>query len=858
MITHNERFNKEFNQKRVANSFDVILGPTRPGLDLFQQSILIDICKFQKVLYSGTKFAETKDEIQSLLLKKCGARSLGAYVAAYAGRAHCLQLTKEDVYHAKHLITECGPREREIREMLEKQKYVKSKVGVVTRKKREQSYRKSFDQCVEAYERGLLKFIIAFLVPVSYSNGSDKILKFTRIFGNEILSRNIKNFYKYLLKPGKMKYNNIKVVGLKLCRRCKHILFPDILLGDFFYLALGLGSVMIILMLYTGSVFLMIATLLEVCFSFIFSYFVYHLVLGLNFFPSMNVVALLILVAIGTDDVFIFFDTFQQETYQFQLKNIDEKDDLIDVLEKTLEHVITSISVTSLTTSTAFFAGTITSITALKCFSIFSVGTSGIIVVLITPKFKLPSQDSFPVYRNDVPLEAYEQIYHGLFRDYQEMQKIRNDRGLPLHFVFGSKLEDRGSRWDPEDVRVLNPSFKINFQDYNTLNYFKIIGKRALSKDWTREHTSTLKIVFFIDFFEEVLKENCNINSPQGCCGIPIIRRLFPVKLISTCFYYVAERAEKELKTLQQLNIDQSNSSANQRYLLDYPIFNKKTGRLSFFLITLLTKQGFTSKYEPMNELKNDLDDFWQSIKNDEKIITPKGTEHGFYSTYLLMYEIQNLLSSNTYESMGISLIISFLVMLATTLNILITVFAIISIAFAIFTTTGILVLCGWQLNIIESVTISLAVGMSIDFAIHYGVAYKLSKLELREDRMRESLKRVGSSVTIASLTTILTGLCAITSSVDVFQKLGTFLVTVMIVSWIFATFFFLSLCALAGPEGACGQLSNPLKLISLRLNKEKEEEEEEEEEEEKEEEEEEEEEKELEEEDDDDIERSK
>lgn len=97
--------------------------------------------------------------------------------------------------------------------------------------------------------------------------------------------------------------------------------------------------------------------------------------------------------------------------------------------------------------------------------------------------------------------------------------------------------------------------------------------------------------------------------------------------------------------------------------------------------------------------------------------------------------------------------------MLLTTLNIFISIYAIITIIGIIAITIGSLVLAGWQLNILESIVMSVAVGLSIDFTMHYGVAYRLAPdKSQREGRVRYSLVHIGSAITMAALTTFLTG----------------------------------------------------------------------------------------------------
>ncbi len=162
---------------------------------------------------------------------------------------------------------------------------------------------------------------------------------------------------------------------------------------------------------------------------------------------------------------------------------------------------------------------------------------------------------------------------------------------------------------------------------------------------------------------------------------------------------------------------------------------------------------------------------------------------------------------------MALSVVVAFSVMLMTTWNIIISLYAIISIAGTIFVTVGSLVLLGWELNVLESVTISVAVGLSVDFAVHYGVAYRLAPEPDREGKVVFSLSRMGSAIAMAALTTFVAGAMMMPSTVLAYTQLGTFLMLIMCVSWAFATFFFQCMCRCLGPQGTCGQIPLPKKL---------------------------------------------
>lgn len=168
---------------------------------------------------------------------------------------------------------------------------------------------------------------------------------------------------------------------------------------------------------------------------------------------------------------------------------------------------------------------------------------------------------------------------------------------------------------------------------------------------------------------------------------------------------------------------------------------------------------------------------------------------------------------------MALSVAVAFSVMLLTTWNIIISLYAILSIAGTIFVTVGSLVLLGWELNVLESVTISVAVGLSVDFAVHYGVAYRLAPEPSREGKVIFSLSRMGSAIAMAAVTTFVAGAMMMPSTVLAYTQLGTFMMLIMCISWAFATFFFQCMCCCLGPQGTCGQIPLPKKLQCQAFN---------------------------------------
>ena len=73
--------------------------------------------------------------------------------------------------------------------------------------------------------------------------------------------------------------------------------------------------------------------------------------------------------------------------------------------------------------------------------------------------------------------------------------------------------------------------------------------------------------------------------------------------------------------------------------------------------------------------------------------------------------------------------------------------------------------------------------------------------------RMKNSLTRVGSAVFIAGFTSFLAGVSMAPSKLTSFSQMGFFLMLIMFISWLFATWFFLPLLSFIGPINQFGDI---------------------------------------------------
>ena len=108
-----------------------------------------------------------------------------------------------------------------------------------------------------------------------------------------------------------------------------------------------------------------------------------------------------------------------------------------------------------------------------------------------------------------------------------------------------------------------------------------------------------------------------------------------------------------------------------------------------------------------MASFYHSVDDWFSSvIKN-----APIQLRNGFFLSHLAFYDVQNSLLQDTLSAIGLALLIAVIVVFAATLNIGLSLLAVLTICGVIFVSMAILVFMGWKLNILESVAITLAIG---------------------------------------------------------------------------------------------------------------------------------------------------
>jgi predicted RND superfamily exporter protein len=88
-----------------------------------------------------------------------------------------------------------------------------------------------------------------------------------------------------------------------------------------------------------------------------------------------------------------------------------------------------------------------------------------------------------------------------------------------------------------------------------------------------------------------------------------------------------------------------------------------------------------------------------------------------------------------------------------------------------------------------------------VDFNLHYGVSYRINTGNNRFERVKIAIQQMSGPTLMAALTTSAAGALMLPSQILPYIQIGIFLVLIMGVSWIYATFFLCPLLSIGGPS---------------------------------------------------------
>ena len=140
-------------------------------------------------------------------------------------------------------------------------------------------------------------------------------------------------------------------------------------------------------------------------------------------------------------------------------------------------------------------------------------------------------------------------------------------------------------------------------------------------------------------------------------------------------------------------------------------------------------------------------------------------------------------------------------------MNVIIGVMATLTIAMVTCGVLALISVVGWSLGILESLNLTLIVGLAVDYVVHLAEGYMALEDEDRVTRVKYTLGHVGISVFSGACTTLGASIFMLAAKILFFSQFGIFIFCTIAFSILYALFFFTTVLALIGPEGNTGSL---------------------------------------------------
>jgi len=421
-----------------------------------------------------------------------------------------------------------------------------------------------------------------------------------------------------------------------------------------------------------------------------------------------------------------------------------------------------------------------------------------------------PTTSEFQLFKSDHPMEVY---------DLQLKDKFlygSTARNMHINFVMGAEGKDNGNHWDPydrgelkwmsdfdisppavqealiqlcDDVRsssfYVDPCETIEKEDYNA-KYCRLIYELCpmeLLKAWVTTPCADTTNDESDCFGDTCIPMLAKRPQRSSCCGVtfPII----DASVFNTCRDFLATAI--------------ANPTELGGFDSTIGFWYNGNAELTAYTTFFATSKEFKDPFKELEAFYNEV------IEIQEKFQASAGSanwvDEVFFTSDLDFFDLQRSLGVGAYQSAGLSFAFAFVVLMFMTRNPILTVLSLLTIICIVCCVVGTLVLDGWQLNIIESVIISVAVGMAVDFVAHYSHSYLHSPIKERDIAVTHMLKTMGVSVLTGAITTFIAGFFMIFAKTLFFYQFGFFMMITMTFSWSFSNFFLAPMMAFIGPK---------------------------------------------------------
>ncbi|CAG9855076.1 unnamed protein product [Phyllotreta striolata] len=419
-------------------------------------------------------------------------------------------------------------------------------------------------------------------------------------------------------------------------------------------------------------------------------------------------------------------------------------------------------------------------------------------VIFVYPKVQLPTTNEFQLFHSSHLFEAYDFKYKDHFWFNHPDKNAEINYKLPLRFVWGVLPIDNGNHLDPTNLGTLTLDPDFDMADAEAQVWLLNFCRKVRQQPFYQSMMGPLLSNCFIETFMNSMNRKCFDAFLEmdrtPCCEVS----KFPFN--RTVFDGCVEDEVADIYNTPPSLLNQNMAG---------PKFSKdqNDNKIKALVVEYDSTYSYTMSYDEMDKFYKNVE-AWMT---EELKTAPKALKNGWFISDLAFYDLQRELNASIEIAVMISMGLALVVIFLSTLNLLTSLYAVITIVSSIFVTIATLVLSGWKLNILEATAISTAIGLTVDFSLHYTVNYCMCPPEIannREAATKYALNYMAGPAFMAAVTTGAAGAFMLPSKVLPYIQIGMFLLVVMCVSWVYATFMLGSMLAIGGPIKQYGQFS--------------------------------------------------
>eukprot|EP01049_Picozoa_sp_SAG25_P006437 SAG25_NODE_484_length_7474_cov_11.267823_3_plen_954_part_00 len=208
--------------------------------------------------------------------------------------------------------------------------------------------------------------------------------------------------------------------------------------------------------------------------------------------------------------------------------------------------------------------------------------------------------------------------------------------------------------------------------------------------------------------------------------------------------------------------------------------------------------------------------DHWNAVIDAYNAVAPPGMQARQTAVRYVGVNTERVLLESAVWGTIFSLILAFFMILPATNNILVTGWSLLVITMVVNSVVGTMVMLGWTLGVLESICLTICVGLSVDYTIHLCHIFATSTQETRFGAGRDALASMGVSVMNAAATTLGSACVMMATYVLFFQRFGIFVFMNIFYSAVYAFVFLMAVLMQIGPIGDQGRVLHPHHIAKL------------------------------------------